>query len=195
MVGKKSWQVKALTLSNFTEVRPDPSALRRFLSTMSDPRDVPNPLRPYHIPTPAVPPPATGPADGGASRAGPSSASKHASSVPKTNVRGSSAHDVLPDFDYGDYLPDASPPVAELLKSLLDQGLWKYTSVLLAQPFELAKTILQVQDAGTVTEARGMEDERVTRKPRARGFEGDHDVCEVVSGEPDLMADRSPGLL
>ena len=31
------------------------------------------------------------------------------------------------------------------MKTLVDELLWKYTSVLMAQPFEVAKTILQVR--------------------------------------------------
>jgi fusion and transport protein UGO1 len=38
-----------------------------------------------------------------------------------------------------------SPSLVEMVKDLLDQALYKYTSVLLAQPFEIAKTILQVR--------------------------------------------------
>lgn len=57
------------------------------------------------------------------------------------------------DFDYGGPLFDAdSPSVADMGKKIMDQALWKYTSVLLAQPFDVAKTILQVRLAAT-TEA------------------------------------------
>ena len=59
---------------------------------------------------------------------------------------------MLSDLDYGDYLPGASPSVTEVIKGLVDQGVWKYTSVLFAQPFDVAKTVLQVQDAGAVVE-------------------------------------------
>lgn len=65
---------------------------------------------------------------------------------------GSSARDALSDLDYSDYLSDASPSVIEVLKKLVDQGLWKYSSTLLAQPFDVAKIVLQIQDAGSVTD-------------------------------------------
>ncbi|KAH7071561.1 Rrp15p-domain-containing protein [Paraphoma chrysanthemicola] len=60
---------------------------------------------------------------------------------------GSQARDILSDLDYDSYFPDTSPTVAGHAKRLLDQALWNYTSVLLAQPFEVAKTLLQVHEA------------------------------------------------
>jgi fusion and transport protein UGO1 len=60
---------------------------------------------------------------------------------------GSQARDILSDLDYDSYFPDTSPTVAGHAKRLLDQALWNYTSVLLAQPFEVAKTILQIHEA------------------------------------------------
>ena len=59
---------------------------------------------------------------------------------------------MLSDLDYGDYLPGASPSVTEVVRGFADQGIWRYTSVLFVQPFEVAKTVLQVQDAGAVVE-------------------------------------------
>ncbi|KAF1918734.1 Rrp15p-domain-containing protein [Ampelomyces quisqualis] len=61
---------------------------------------------------------------------------------------GSQARDMLSDLDYDAYFPDTSPTVAGHAKRLLDQALWNYTSVLLAQPFEAAKTLLQIHEAG-----------------------------------------------
>lgn len=49
------------------------------------------------------------------------------------------------DLDYKDYLSEPSPSVVKTVKDLIDELLWKYTSVLMAQPFEVAKTILQVR--------------------------------------------------
>jgi hypothetical protein len=54
---------------------------------------------------------------------------------------------MLSDLDYDSYFPETSPTVAGHAKRLLDQALWNYTSVLLAQPFEVAKTILQIHEA------------------------------------------------
>ena len=141
---------------------------------MSSPREGPNPLRPYHIPAPAVAEPTSSPRER-AQGAGPSSASKHASSLPRTAF-GTSARDAFSDFDYGDYLPEASPPVAEVLKNLADQGLWKYASVLLSQPFDLAKTVLQVQDAAAVAEGAVDAQEKPSRAPSSRAYARDYDV-------------------
>lgn len=57
----------------------------------------------------------------------------------------SKARDMFSDLDYKDYLSDSSPSMVQNVKDLLDELLWKYTSVLMAQPFEVAKTILQVR--------------------------------------------------
>jgi fusion and transport protein UGO1 len=57
----------------------------------------------------------------------------------------SSARDIFSDIDYSDYIPEGSLSTVDMIKELLDQALYKYTSVLLAQPFEVAKTILQVR--------------------------------------------------
>ena len=103
---------------------------------MSSSRDAPNPLRPYYVP-PSIGIPPEQPAN---------------TSVPRpTGSRpsiGKSAKDFLSDFDYGGPLLDREgPSVGEVAKKLVDQALWKYTSVLLAQPFDVAKTILQVRHA------------------------------------------------
>ncbi|KAG5977296.1 hypothetical protein E4U55_006886 [Claviceps digitariae] len=55
------------------------------------------------------------------------------------------ARDVLADIDYRGYLNDSSPSVMQNVKELVDELIWKYTSVLMAQPFEVAKTILQAR--------------------------------------------------
>ena len=92
-----------------------------------------NPLRPYYIP-PTIgdePLPAPGPhafAEGAA-----------------TGKYTSKARDIFPDIDYKDYIAEPSSSVVQTVKDLLDELLWKYTSVLMAQPFDVAKTILQVR--------------------------------------------------
>ncbi|KAL8697258.1 MAG: hypothetical protein Q9201_007210 [Fulgogasparrea decipioides] len=48
-------------------------------------------------------------------------------------------------MDYSEYLSDTSPSTTATIRALADQALWKYTSVFLAQPFEIAKTVLQVR--------------------------------------------------
>jgi hypothetical protein len=102
---------------------------------MSTSRDAPNPLRPYYIPPSIGLPPEPAHANQpGAPRAPPSSS--------KANF--SSARDIFSDLDYGDYLPERDGnSLADMTKRLVDQAIWNYTSVLLAQPFEVAKVVLQ----------------------------------------------------
>jgi fusion and transport protein UGO1 len=111
--------------------------------TMATSRDAPNPLRPYYIP-PSIGLPADVPQNQTA--AAPYSARVSNSSSSKPSL-GSQARDMLSDLDYDSYFPETSPTVAGHAKRLLDQALWNYTSVLLAQPFEVAKTILQIHEA------------------------------------------------
>jgi hypothetical protein len=58
---------------------------------------------------------------------------------------GSSARDLLSDLDYSEYLTDNSPSATTVVKGFVDRALWKYLSVLLAQPFEVGKVLIQVQ--------------------------------------------------
>ncbi|KAH7135347.1 mitochondrial carrier domain-containing protein [Dendryphion nanum] len=107
---------------------------------MATSRDAPNPLRPYYIP------PSIGlPPDTPQNQSAP--ALTYSSRTPPKPSFGSSARDILSDLDYDSYLPDDSPTLAAHAKRLFDQALWNYTSVLLAQPFEVAKLILQVHHA------------------------------------------------
>lgn len=95
-----------------------------------------NPLRPYYIPPKIgeLPDPTSSPA---------------ANSFSRGNAAGdgyaSKARDLFPDLDYKDYINEPSSSAVEAIKDLIDELLWKYTSVLMAQPFEVAKTILQVR--------------------------------------------------
>ncbi len=140
---------------------------------MSSAREGPNPLRPYYIP------PSVGlPADP-ISNTSHSFSSKSAPSTSKPNF-GSSARDILSDLDYSDYLSDSSPSAVVVIKRLVDQALWKYTSVLLAQPFEVATTVLQVRVAHNGTRsAAAAEDMR--RRPGRYRDETYDDVRAVSS--------------
>jgi fusion and transport protein UGO1 len=94
----------------------------------------PNPLRPYYIPSPPIPFDSASPDPTSAlSVPGPT-----ASNVP-------SSYTILQDFqDYSsDYLE--APSVGESVRAFLDQAILQYTSVLISQPFEVAKTVLQCQ--------------------------------------------------
>lgn len=135
-----------------------------------------NPLRPYYIPPtigeqteslPGQPNPfshANGTSGGGAKYA-------------------SRARDIFPDLDYRDYVNDPSPSTIQSIKELIDELLWKYTSVLMAQPFEVAKTVLQVraQDDLELLET-GASSSQSARPKMASPRESLYDqVCRVCS--------------
>ena len=120
--------------------------------------DVHNPLRPYYIP-PSVGTPA------GSSTITSQAGLGHANKSSTTGIRpsfGEAARDMLSDINYGQYIKPSSSAasastssfqtssVADAAKRLADQAIWKYTSVFLAQPFDVAKTLLQCHHAGTV---------------------------------------------
>lgn len=109
---------------------------------MSIPIEGSNPLRPYYVPPSAsshsavfgdLPPPT-------------SYNSNNVSSTNQTSRSlGSSARNILADIDYSEYLSDPSPSSRNIGRSLVEQAIWKYTSIFLAQPFDVAKTVLQAQ--------------------------------------------------
>lgn len=115
---------------------------------MSSHRDGVNPLRPYYIPpsiSERVEPVVPGPKDfSAASRNATASAAISTSSRYANKARDMFGD--LGDLDYKTYLDDDSPSMARTIKDLLDDLIWKYTSVLMAQPFEVAKTILQARN-------------------------------------------------
>lgn len=105
---------------------------------MSASREDPNPLRPYYIPPSVGNQPAlnaTSPASLG---------SKHA--VASGTSFGSSARNILADMDYSEYMSDPSPSASSMAKALMEQAIRKYASMFCVQPFEVGKTVLQVQD-------------------------------------------------
>lgn len=98
----------------------------------------PNPYRPYYKP-PSIglshdSPPSQAPGQGFG-----------AGNQSNSNSFGSSARNMLGDIDYNEILGDAGATGGASLKGILDQLFWRYTSVFMAQPFEVAKTILQVR--------------------------------------------------
>lgn len=145
---------------------------------MSTSRDAPNPLRPYYIPPsiglPSEPP--TNATQPGAPRA----------PITSQKANFSSARDLFSDLDYENYLPERdSGGVADMTKRLVDQAIWNYTSVLLAQPFEVAKIVLQchlADGAGAVQQVSSTPGSNTPRRPDSR-----HDlrsrggVCRTIS--------------
>ncbi|KAI9832104.1 MAG: mitochondrial fusion and transport protein ugo1 [Phylliscum demangeonii] len=167
---------------------------------MSTPlREGPNPLRPYYIPPsvglrPAEPDSvlnSTRSTGGGYGGGGGNLGGKGApTTTTSSQTPLSSARGLFSELDYADYyLPDGSQSVTEVAKKVVDQALWKYASVLLAQPFEVAKTILQCQSAAPA---------RTTKRKaggRAEGGGGDrgrpHDVDDPPSDDVEDDDDDS----
>ncbi|RMZ75179.1 hypothetical protein DV738_g5605, partial [Chaetothyriales sp. CBS 135597] len=115
---------------------------------MADSRQAPgvNPLRPYYVPP----------------SAGEASSAAAATAITKASSTSAFA---FPDIDYSDYMSEPSRSVRSSIKKLLDQAVWRYSTVLMAQPLEVAKLILQVHVAGDDEEE---EDDDGKRQPRGR---------------------------
>ncbi|KAI1340821.1 mitochondrial carrier domain-containing protein [Xylariaceae sp. FL0016] len=102
---------------------------------MTSTREGVNPLRPYYIP-PTI---------------GETSESILSRPNPLSHRNGTSdryaskARDIFSDIEYKDRFDDLSPSTIYSIKQFIDELVWKYSSVLMAQPFEVAKTILQVR--------------------------------------------------
>ena len=98
----------------------------------------PNPLRPYYKP-PSIgfPQDTPGTTSSGTHGLGPKngSAASYASS----------ARDMFSELDYGDYLTESSPTAFGAVKEQVDDWFYKYMSVMLSQPFDVAKMVLQVR--------------------------------------------------
>lgn len=105
---------------------------------MSTSREGPNPLRPYYRP-PSIGIPQDTP--------GTTSSGTHGLG-PKNGSAASYASSARDMFDYSDYLSDSSPSSVEAVKKTLDDWFYKYFSILLSQPFDVAKTVLQVRHQG-----------------------------------------------
>lgn len=145
---------------------------------MGSPEEGPNPLRPYYIPPSiGLPPPS-------------SSYVQDAPAAASAQARfGHSARDLLTELDYSDYLSESSPSFSGSTKDLIDRAIWKYCSVLMAQPFDAAKTILQAYVV------QGDDDEDGDIVPEERQHQRDHrfggdnyydDVC--LSDSPFVLS-------
>lgn len=153
---------------------------------MATPREGPNPLRPYYVP------PSIGV---------PLNVAPNATAPGVTGVgAGSTSSFSFPNLDYSDYISDASPSLAASAKTLLDKAVWKYTTVLLAQPFEVAKLILQVyvaEDDETggrvVAESRRREGLSSMERSYAEEEEDDDEEEEHSSDdEPNFFTTSTP---
>jgi fusion and transport protein UGO1 len=135
---------------------------------MSTARDGSNPLRPYYRP-PSIgrPQDAPPPTSSGLGLKNGSAASY-----------ASSARDMFSDVDYSDYFSEASPSTVESVQSVLNDCFYKYFSILLSQPFDVAKTVLQVRSQGpTQGAARPIEIRSPSSSKRNGGFS---DVWRMV---------------
>jgi fusion and transport protein UGO1 len=69
------------------------------------------------------------------------------------------------EMDYTDYMSDASPSTIESIRKTLDDAMYRYVSVLLSQPFDVAKTILQVKrQDGDMSEGITMKESAQSRR-------------------------------
>ncbi|KAF3921932.1 hypothetical protein ABW20_dc0102013 [Dactylellina cionopaga] len=112
---------------------------------MSNNQYVPNPLRPYYVP------PAHDFLTGKLSSATNSTASALASASARNAAAAASSpsyissatRDMLSDLDYSEYLE--TPSVTGMIRDMIDTTMMRYTSVLILQPFKVAKTVMQCQ--------------------------------------------------
>lgn len=164
----------------FITTTPPPHA-SPILSIMTSHGDGVNPLRPYYI-RPSIgeriEPAAPGPK--AFSSASARSATTSTAVVAAPSRYASKARDMFGDLDYKGYMDDEAPSMARSVKELLDDLIWKYTSVLMAQPFEVAKTILQArnQDENALL-AASVETDVFARSFSSQGL-GIYDVCNDV---------------
>lgn len=139
---------------------------------MDGPKQGPNPLRPYYVP-PSIGETATPAINATAS---PSKAPAASPSF------------TFPDLDYSEYIPDGSPSAVGSLKSLLEQAVWKYSSVLMAQPFEVAKLILQVR----VAQESDLDEPAQSRRSSAvEGQSHEEDAEDSSDEEPNFFASNA----
>ncbi|OAQ95776.1 hypothetical protein LLEC1_07732 [Akanthomyces lecanii] len=106
------------------------------------------------------------------------------------------------DLDYKGYMDEDAPSMARSAKELLDDLVWKYTSVLMAQPFEVAKTILQARNQDENALLSASEENVFARSFSSQGLgiyeqhdsdsEGDESTFFTYNG-PDTPASTMRG--
>ncbi|GIC89994.1 mitofusin complex protein UGO1 [Aspergillus udagawae] len=145
---------------------------------MNSTREGPNPLRPYYIP------PSFG------LEASNASSSSHTAAPSSAQVFGSSARDLLPDLDYSEYL-ESSPSLSEWIRDAMDAAIWRYTSVLTAQPFDVAKTILQAYVVPDSQDGQRPADER-RRSGRMDSFDESAEDSQTSDDESSYFTSAAP---
>lgn len=149
---------------------------------MSIQTEGPNPLRPYYVPPSTD---STSLVLGELSSPLSSSGRNVSSRVSTTRSFGSSTRNILADLDYSEYLSDTSPSPGEVGRSLVEHALWKYTSIFLAQPFDVAKIILQAQRGIAAQGSAKDHSTGDTRRPPQNHQRNTYEVCFLWQ---DMMA-------
>ncbi|GFF86243.1 hypothetical protein IFM47457_07092 [Aspergillus lentulus] len=145
---------------------------------MNSTREGPNPLRPYYVP------PSFG------LEASNASSSSHTAAPSSAQVFGSSARDLLPDLDYSEYL-ESSPSLSEWIREAMDAAIWRYTSVLTAQPFDVAKTILQAYVVPDSQDGQRPADER-RKSGRMDSFDASDEDSQTSDDESSYFTSAAP---
>lgn len=146
----------------------------------------PNPLRPYYIPPSIGSPPDILPSKASTANI----SSKHGlPTSASTSSFGSSARNILAEMDYSEYLSESSSSAGSSIRDLLEQAIWKYTSVFIAQPFEVAKIILQVHvpssEQNPIAQAYADDNRSKSRIHRAESTEVNSDIIKMGKDQPD----------
>lgn len=110
----------------------------------------PNPLRPYYVP----------PSIGPTSSTLPAQTPHPAKPAPSSSSFSSSARDLFPELDID--IKSTTSEAWQHTRTLFDTLVWRYTSVLLAQPFDVAKTVLQVSLPESNEAVNGYKKRRVS---------------------------------
>lgn len=151
----------------------------------------PNPLRPYYVPPSIGPQSNTSPSQ-------PLHTSRHAA----TGAFSSSARDLFPEIDID--FKSTTSEAWQQTRGLFDTLVWRYTSVLLAQPFDVAKTVLQVSlppspAAATTLKRRRSPPRRIssngdtrTRTNRGRQYNDSYSEEESDDGDDSEQSDDIP---
>jgi fusion and transport protein UGO1 len=157
----------------------------------------PNPLRPYYIPASIGPAPSAIPANTSAQ-----TSAMPRGPRPSPSSYQSNATDLLPDLDL-DFRSSAGEAWTNT-RALLDTLAWRYASCLMAQPFDVAKTILQVSLPPNVVAASTPRKRRTSPRQsgsgrskegsrrRDRAYESFSETDEDLEGSPQASDDDIP---